>query len=306
MPSCLIIHTDILSMCHTHPKNLPAEFQFEIWKLNDKIREFAVKVFPPFSKLKLCVGLSLSQRCQEVTWIKTEAKVSSGASPQFVRTRSVAVSHADRNTSAEFGTDKLLSLLEWNVTLLLMNTAARPGAEPLYCLYVRRREVLSCSKTIFTVCTNFLFHIIQHKCWAALSLTSVESPLSVSPQCVDLIVRACLQSSHFSIHFSLLFNLCKAGISWTSRDTVSFLRPVNKNSSPVPEQQLADDSQEWSCLFEPSSVYGFQAQFSIKVFILFHEESHRVFFRIVAPVYQNTAISVHTSQYLAKVDAAEI
>lgn len=88
---------------------------------------------------------------------------------------------------------------------------------------------------------------------------------------------------------------------------VSFIHPVNKNSSLVPEQQLVDNGQEWSRLFKPSSVYGLQAQFSIKVFILFHEVSHRVFFlRIVAPGYQSTAVSVHTSQYLAKVDAAEI
>lgn len=58
---------------------------------------------------------------------------------------------------------------------------------------------------------------------------------------------------------------------------VSFIHPVNKNSSLVPEQQLTDDSQKWCRLFKPSSVYGHQAQCSIKVFILFHEEGHRVF-----------------------------
>lgn len=72
---------------------------------------------------------------------------------------------------------------------------------------------------------------------------------------------------------------------------VSFIHPVNKNSSLVPEQQLTDDSQKWSSLFKPSYVYGLQAQCSIKVFVLFHNESHRVFFlQTVAPVYQSTPV----------------
>lgn len=76
----------------------------------------------------------------------------------------------------------------------------------------------------------------------------------------------------------------------------------------MPEQQLTDDSQKWFRLFEPSSVYGLQAQCSIKVFFLFHEESHSVFFlHIVDPVYQSTFVKwMQTGQYLAKVDAAEI
>lgn len=76
----------------------------------------------------------------------------------------------------------------------------------------------------------------------------------------------------------------------------------------MPEQQLTDDRQKWSRLFKPGSVYGLQAQCSIKVFILFHEESHGVFFlRTVVPVYQNAPVkSMRTGRHLAKVDASEI
>lgn len=53
---------------------------------------------------------------------------------------------------------------------------------------------------------------------------------------------------------------------------VSFIHLINKNAPLLPEQQLTDDSQKWFRLLKPSSVYGLQAQCSIKVFILFHME----------------------------------
>lgn len=199
------------------------------------------------------------------------------------------------------------------------NTSAKSTEELYYCLYVWQGKVLSWvhiySKTIFDknlylYCIyNFVFYVIQQKCWTAPSLTPAGSPLFVSSQFVDLVVRACLHSFHLSTHFSRFLIYVKPGLVGP-RGTlfVSFIHPVNKNSSLVPEQQLTDDSQKWSHLFKPSSVYGLQAQCSIKVFVLFYEESHRVFFlRTVAPVYLSTPVkSVQAGQCLAMVDAAEI
>lgn len=55
---------------------------------------------------------------------------------------------------------------------------------------------------------------------------------------------------------------------------LSFVHPVNKNPFLVPEQRLMGDSQKYFHLFQPDSVYGLQAQCSIKVLILFHKESN--------------------------------
>lgn len=102
------------------------------------------------------------------------------------------------------------------------------------------------------VCTNFVFYVIPQMFWTAPSLTPAGSPLFVSSQFVDLVVRACLHSFHLSTHFPPRFLIyVKPGLVGP-RGTlfVSFIHPVNKNSSLVPEQQLTDDSQKWSHLFK--------------------------------------------------------
>lgn len=91
-------------------------------------------------------------------------------------------------------------------------------------------------------------------CRRASSLTPAHRPLFVSSQSVDLVVGACLRSFHWSTHFPPGFLIyVKPGLVGP-RGTlfVSFIHPVNKNSSLVPEQQLTDDSQKISFVFNPA------------------------------------------------------
>lgn len=113
--------------------------------------------------------------------------------------------------------------------------------------------------------------------WPALSFAFHRQPSSfVSTQLVDFSSQ-----NMFALLSTLfpLFNLCKAGISWTSRSTVCFFLVFffnsagKQQSSLMPEYWLTDDSQEWPPLCQPSFVYGPRAQCGIKVLTLSHKET---------------------------------
>lgn len=105
---------------------------------------------------------------------------------------------------------------------------------------------------------------------------------------------ALLSLVHTFPHF-FSFNLCKAGISRTSRNAVCFFFFFNSSR----EQKLFPSCQSgssrmaakwregwggvWFC-FKAISVYGLQAHCSIKVFILFQEERRRVFILSLAQI----------------------
>lgn len=74
----------------------------------------------------------------------------------------------------------------------------------------------------------------------------------------------------------------------------------------MPEQQFVDNSQEWSRLFKPSSVYGLQAQVKIKVFHFVSRRKPQSFLSAYCSWGLSQRCCLHSSQYLAEVDDAVI
>lgn len=194
----------------------------------------------------------------------------------------------------------------------------------------RRRNSLSTLEysTITVFGRDIVLFVLENNFYCIYKLlffcTSFQRPIkSLRPR----IPRAALAfSSHFVVfavlshvhplfHFFFcstgFFNLCKAGITWTPRNIVSFLfiYPQNRNLSSL--QSCSPPRTASSGLWTVSAlllcICGPQAQVRIKVFICFTVGSRRIFFPpAVAGSYPTAAVSVHSSQCLAEVGDAEI
>lgn len=142
---------------------------------------------------------------------------------------------------------------------------------------------------------------------------------SVLDSCLRFpLVLSSSQSSHMSTHCWFVFfeppdffNLCKAGISWTPRNVVSFLFIYPQNKMPSSRQSSGPRRTASSGVSSLSAlllcICGLQAQVRIKVFICFTVGSHSFFCPpTVAGSYPTAGVSVRSSQCLAEVGDAEI
>lgn len=135
------------------------------------------------------------------------------------------------------------------------------GGCPFPALFIKNQR-LFLDENLYLYVQTFCF--LRHpslNCWTAPSLTPAGSPPPfVSSVCWlgSRSMFALFSLVHtFSPHFLIYVKLGLVGPRGTL--FVSFIHPVNKNSSLMPERRLTDDSQKWSRLFKPSSVYGLQA-----------------------------------------------
>lgn len=164
-----------------------------------------------------------------------------------------------------------------------------------------------CSKTIFTasLCQLCFFFFVRHS----------EDPSNrlLLPFPSHFVVFAVLSHVHALSFFEPtgLFNLCKAGISWTPRNVVSFLFIYPQNKTPSSRQSSGPRRTASSGVASLPAlllcICGLQAQVRIKVFICFTVGSHGFFFPpTVAGSYPTPGVSVRSSQCLAEVGDAEI
>lgn len=150
-----------------------------------------------------------------------------------------------------------------------------------------------------------------------LHLSVNSSNRSVLDSCLLFpLILSSSQSSHMSTRWFFFeppdfFNLCKAGISWTPRNVVSFLFIYPQNKTPSSRQSSGPRRTASSSVSSLSAlllcICGLQAQVRIKVFICFTVGSHGFFFPpTVAGSYPTAGVSVRSSQCLAEVGDAEI